>query len=222
MTCSNQSSVIMICILLASGCSEQATTAVANTGAGAKVRAESVAARNSTKDKIVGESSAVAGPSERLNDNDRYWLRSAANACNRQDFKDFFVAFVRSAGVRHEYTADPVLVVTRGTDKKYPRDRYFGFPIGMTDYRFVSKNSEGDTTASELLWLDFKPPQNGSYRIDWVRVRYSGLGNDAEGEAEIEGTYGLPGYLLFKASKGCWLLSEDTLYEGPFEGELTN
>lgn len=169
----------------------------------------------------AGTDGAQDAPQRVETENDRYWIDNAAKACVRRDFKSFFESYVRSAAVRGQYTADPIAISTNGNVIQSPLSRYFDFPIAMTDYRYISKNSEG-TQSEEFLWLRFDQSQNGQYRVDWVRVRYAGIGNDAEGEAEIAGTYGLPGYLIFEPNDECWQLIEDSVYEGPYPGSLRN
>lgn len=152
-------------------------------------------------------------------ENDRYWMDNAVEACIGSDFKRFFESFVRSAAVRERYTADPITVSTKGNVIQSPLNRYFDFPIAMTDYRYISKNSE-DTEPKEFLWLTFDRSLSDQKRVDWVRVRYAGIGKDDQSEPEIAGTYGLPGYLIFGLTNNCWLLIEDSVYEGPYVGSL--
>ena len=168
----------------------------------------------------AGTDGAQDAPKRILTENDRNWIDQAANACKNREFKSLFEAFVRSAAVRDLYTADPITLSTKGEVRRLPRARYFDFPIAMQDYRFISKNSEGAGPNVENVRLTFNQSQDDKHRIDWVRVRYGGVGNDAEGEAEIIGTYGLPGYLIFEPTDTCWRLIEDSVYEGPYEGNL--
>lgn len=167
----------------------------------------------------AGTDGAQDAPQRVETANDRYWIDEAAKACKNREFTSLFAAFVRSAAVRDLYTADPITLSTKGEVRRLPRARYFDFPIAMQDYRFISKNSEGGPNV-EYLRLTFDQSQGDKHRIDWVRVRYGGIGNDAEGEAEIIGTYGLPGYLIFEPTDTCWQLTEDSVYEGPYEGNL--
>jgi len=169
----------------------------------------------------AGTDGAQDAPQRVETDNDRYWIDNVVKSCTRRDFKGFFESFVRSAAVRERYTADPIAVSSKGVVTQSPRNRYFDFPIAMTDYRYISKNSE-NSEPNEFLWLTFDQSQSNKYRVDWVRVRYAGIGNDAEGEAEITGTYGLPGYLIFEPTDKCWRLVEDSVYEGPYVGSLSN
>lgn len=178
-------------------------------------------------DKAKGRGASTAGtdgaedaPQRVGTENDRYWIDEAAKTCKNSEFKSFFVAFVRSAAVRDLYTADPITLSTKGKVRQSPRARYFDFPIGMTDYTFISKNSEDAEPNVEYVRLTFDQSQGDKHRIDWVRVRYAGIGNDADGEAEIAGTYGLPGYLIFEPTATCWQLVEDSVYNGLYEGDL--
>ena len=167
----------------------------------------------------AGTDGAQDAPQRVDTENDRQWIEEAANACKNREFTSLFAAFVRSAAVRDLYTADPITLSTKGEVRRLPRARYFDFPIAMQDYRFISKNSEGGPNV-EYVRLTFNQSQGDKHRIDWVRVRYGGVGDDAEGEAEIIGTYGLPGYLIFEPTDTCWRLIEDSIYEGPYEGNL--
>ena len=167
----------------------------------------------------AGTDGAQDAPQRVDTENDRQWIEEAANACKNREFTSLFAAFVRSAAVRDLYTADPITLSTKGEVRRLPRARYFDFPIAMQDYRFISKNSEGGPNV-EYVRLTFNQSQGDKHRIDWVRVRYGGVGDDAEGEAEIIGTYGLPGYLIFEPTDTCWRLIEDSVYEGPYEGNL--
>ena len=168
----------------------------------------------------AGTDGAQDAPQRVDTENDRQWIEEAANACKNREFTSLFAAFVRSAAVRDLYTADPITLSTKGEVRRLPRARYFDFPIAMQDYRFISKNSEGAGPNVENVRLTFNQSQGDKHRIDWVRVRYGGVGDDAEGEAEIIGTYGLPGYLIFEPTDTCWRLIEDSVYEGPYEGNL--
>ena len=181
---------------------------------------QAAGARGKTQN-TAGTDGAQDAPQRVETENDVYWIDNAAKACVRRDFKSFFESFVRSAAVRNRYTSDPIAVSTKGDVIRSPLNRYFDFPIAMMDYRYISKNSE-DTKPTEFLWLTFDQSQSDQYRVDWVRVRYAGIGNDAEGEAEITGTYGLPGYLIFEPTDKCWRLTEDSVYEGPYVGSLRN
>ena len=167
----------------------------------------------------AGTDGAQDAPQRVDTENDRQWIEEAANACKNREFTSLFAAFVRSAAVRDLYTADPITLSTKGEVRRLPRARYFDFPIAMQDYRFISKNSEGGPNV-EYVRLTFNQSQGDKHRIDWVRVRYGGVGDDAECEAEIIGTYGLPGYLIFEPTDTCWRLIEDSVYEGPYEGNL--
>lgn len=169
----------------------------------------------------AGTDGAQDAPQRVETENDRYWIGEAAKACKNREFKSLFEAFVRSAAVRDLYTADPITLSTKGEVRQVPRARYFDFPIAMKDYTFISKNSEGAGPNNvEYVRLTFNQSQSNKHRIDWVRIRYGGIGNDADGEAEIIGTYGLPGYLLFEPTDTCWRLTQDSVYEGPYEGSL--
>lgn len=155
-------------------------------------------------------------------DKDRYWLKQALRACRLQNFKSFFEAFVRSKAVQNQYTSDFITISTKGIEKIYPKFRYFDFPIGMTDYQYVSKNSEGAIGDKEFLALSFDQRPNNFYRVDWVRVHYAAIVDNAESEPEITEEYGLPGFLIFKPTNGCWQLAEDRVYGGPYQGNIRN
>lgn len=168
----------------------------------------------------AGTDGAQDTPRYVVTDNDEYWIHEAETACRNSEFKSFFEAFVRSVGVRNRYTRDPIILSTKDTIRQVPRSRYFDFPIAMSDHRFISKNTENGEPDVEFLRLTFNQSQSDKYRIDWVRVRYAGNGDDREGEAEIIGTFGLPGYLIFEPTENCWQLIEDSVYEGRYEGNL--
>ena len=184
-----------------------------------KKRQDDAKPKNGTHN-TAGTDGAHDAPQRVVTENDRYWIGEAAKACKNREFTSLFAAFVRSAAVRDLYTADPITLSTKGEVRRLPRARYFDFPIAMQDYTFISKNSEGAGPNVEYVRLTFNQSQSDKYRIDWVRVRYGGIGNDADGEAEIIGTYGLPGYLIFEPTDTCWRLIEDSVYEGPYEGNL--
>ena len=184
-----------------------------------KKRQDDAKPKNGTPN-TAGTDGAHDAPQRVVTKNDRYWIDEAAKACKNREFKSLFVAFVRSAAVRERYTADPITLSTKGKVRQSPRARYFDFPVAMKDYTFISKNSEGAEPNVEYVRLTFNQSQNDKHRIDWVRVRYGGIGNDAEGEAEIIGTYGLPGYLIFEPTVSCWRLIEDSVYEGSYAGNL--
>ena len=175
---------------------------------------------NVAKGRDENTAGTDSAPQRIETENDRYWLEEAATACKNSEFKSFFVAFVRSAAVRDLYTADPITLSTNGKVKRSPRTGYFDFPIGMTDHAFISRNSGATEKEQSYVRLSFDQSQGDKYRIDWVRVRYAGIGNDADGEAEIIGTHGLPGYLIFEPTPTCWQLVEDSIYDGPYEGDL--
>jgi len=171
----------------------------------------------STNDKqFVGN-----GSKQTESEHDRFWLEAAATACEDREFKSFFEAFVRSAAVRNRHLADPIAIIANGESIELARKLYVDFPIAMADYTFVSKASEhAGPNKQEYLHLTFNQSQNSRYRVDWVRIRYAGNGNDADGEAEIARTYGKPGFLIFEPTQTCWRLVEDNEHDGAYPGDL--
>ena len=168
-----------------------------------------------------GGSATQDAPKRELTESDILSLETAGKSCERRDFRTFFDSFIRSPAVRDRYTAATITMTTKGSTRRVARDRYFDFPIALRDYTYIAKSSEGaGPNESEYLRLNFNTANDNRQRIDWVRVRYAGNGNDGDGTAKIEGTIGLPGYLLFNPTKECWELIQDTVYEGPFEGDL--
>lgn len=164
---------------------------------------------------------AKNGPKQTESENDRFWLETAATACENGEFKSFFEAFVRSVAVRNRHLADPIAIIANGESIELARTLYVDFPIAMSDYTFVSKASEHvGPNKQEYLHLTFNQSHNSRYRVDWVRIRYAGNGNDADGEAEIAGTYGKPGFLIFEPTQTCWRLVEDNEHDGTYPGDL--
>jgi hypothetical protein len=164
---------------------------------------------------------AKNGPKQTESEIDRFWLETAATACENGEFKSFFEAFVRSVAVRNRHMADPIAILANRKSIKLALARYVDFPIAMADYTFVSKASEhAGPNKQEYLHLTFNQSQSSRYRVDWVRIRYAGNGNDADGEAEIAGTYGKPGFLIFEPTQTCWRLIEDNVHDGPYPGDL--
>lgn len=145
-------------------------------------------------------------------------LETAKTACEAQDFRGFFEAFVRSPFVRDAYSASTISRTVAGITTKVPRESYIGteFPIALMDYYWVSAASARAVSADpkapyEHLKMEFNQSQTDIWRVDWQRVTYDGKSEGGDDLGNVTGTSGAPGYVLFNPTTDCWQLTDDVV-----------
>lgn len=165
-------------------------------------------------------------PSPQLTQYDRNALDLARGACANRDFQGLFSAMASSKAVRRLYTASSIQVSVLDANgeaissRQVAGDEYSEFPVKMMDYYYRPARPAVDGDAHEYLDLEFNQSQHDDYSVEWARVHFDGqseggddLGNmiGANGQRLAPGTHPIAdGQLLFRPTKDCWQLIEDT------------
>jgi hypothetical protein len=136
-------------------------------------------------------------------------------ACATQNFDSFVEIFVSSPEIRQAYSSPTIAYTLRGGDhrvlstRKISAKDYTMFPIRVDGVRWYSADESGDKSAgSTPINVKVHDDLDTISTIDWTRTP----GDTQRRQSDPSGDQsdsGPDGRLVFKAGKGCWLLSED-------------
>lgn len=136
-------------------------------------------------------------------------------ACATQNFDSFVEIFVSSPEIRQAYSSPTIAYTLRGeghhvlSTRKISAKDYTMFPIRVDGVQWYSTDEAGDKSAgSTPVDVEVHDDLDTISTIDWTRTP----GDTQRRQSDPSGHQshsGPDGRLIFKAGKGCWLLSED-------------
>jgi hypothetical protein len=135
--------------------------------------------------------------------------------CATQNFDSFIEIFVSSPEVRQAYSSPTIAYTLRDdghrvlSTREFSAERYTMFPIRSDGGRWYPADASGNKSAgSTHIEVEVHDDLDTISTIDWTRTPGDAPSRQAD-RSNRQSHSGPDGRLVFKAGKGCWLLSED-------------